>query len=249
MSDVAAALPPEPFDLLAATWPPEETARLGDWRLCRADGAGQRVCSAWPLSRDWRGLADTVPGIEAWYRARGLAPMLQLPDGLGDDAALIAQGYAVVGETAIVRLDATALAERPLRGTGSPYLIQVRAPLAALDELWAKGGVGGPRRAVIARAEPIGRIIALRLEHRLAGVVFVARLRKAACVHALHVAPWGRRRGAGHDLMVAAARWAVEAGAESLVFSVERANAPALALYQGLGAVEIGGYRYLLGSA
>lgn len=236
--------PPAPYDLLAATWPAESSEIVGPWWAQSAPGAGRRVCSVWPLIRGADALAAGLGAATAWQAARGLDALLQLPDGLDLPSVSAATGWASEGATAILSADAAAVAARSRRGAGFPYLIEVTAPLGALDEVWAEGGIGGARRAVIARAEGIGRIWAARLDSRLAGAAFVGRVGDRAAIQALHVAPWARRRGAAHDLMVACAGWAAAAGADRLVWSVERDNAPALALYAALGAVEIGGYRY-----
>ncbi len=236
--------PPAPYDLLAATWPPEIVERVGAWRVSHTEGAGRRVCSAWPLAQDAGALAADLPAVEAWYAARSLDPLVQTPDAVAEPLGLADRGYAPEGDTAIIAFDAAVVAARSYVESRRPYMIEISGPLAALDALWRDGGVGRARRAVIARAEPIGRILGVRLDHRLAGAAFVGRHGDAAALQALHVADWARRRGAGRDLVVAAARWARDAGAGRLILSVERDNAPALAMYHALGAREIGGYRY-----
>lgn len=51
-----------------------------------------------------------------------------------------------------------------------------------------------------------------------------------------------RRAGFGRDVVIAALRWARHRGAETAWLQVESANAPAVALYKGLGFSEV--YRY-----
>ena len=53
--------------------------RLGSW-LLRADGGFTgRANSALPLGDPGLPLAGAVDEVEAWYRARGLPPMIVIP--------------------------------------------------------------------------------------------------------------------------------------------------------------------------
>lgn len=56
----------------------------------------------------------------------------------------------------------------------------------------------------------------------------------------LAVAPAARGRGLGRALVTAAARHAATMGANALFLEVEEGNAPALALYAGLGFLQVG---------
>ena len=56
----------------------------------------------------------------------------------------------------------------------------------------------------------------------------------------LAVAPAARGRGLGRALVTAAARHAVAMGANAFFLEVEEGNAPALALYAGLGFLQVG---------
>jgi ribosomal protein S18 acetylase RimI-like enzyme len=63
-------------------------------------------------------------------------------------------------------------------------------------------------------------------------------------LHAVEVTEALRRRGAARNLTRAAAEWAGKHGADWLVLAVTEANAPARALYDGLGMAPAGGYHY-----
>ena len=63
-------------------------------------------------------------------------------------------------------------------------------------------------------------------------------------LHAQEVAPAFRRQGSAQNILRAAAGWAQGQGADSLYLVVTVANAPARALYAGLGMVEGGRYHY-----
>ena len=61
--------------------------QLGSW-LLRADGGFTgRANSALPLGDPGLPLAGAVDEVEAWYRARGLPPMIVIPGPLGAAAA------------------------------------------------------------------------------------------------------------------------------------------------------------------
>lgn len=249
MTDGRGGTPPTRSALeaaLEATWPPAETADIQGWRARFARGAGRRVCSARMIGAS----ADlgALPEIEAYYTARQADCLIQTPTS--DAAAAIAlgnglsaQGYAAEASTRFLSASAEPVAARALTTDARPYLIRCRAPLAATEAIWAEGGVGPERRAVMARAAE-RQIWIVRLDHRVAGAAFVARAGEVAMVHAVQVTPWARRRGAGRDLTIAAARWAQERGARHLALAVEVENAPARALYQGLGFEDAGGYVY-----
>ncbi len=64
----------------AAAWPGAERAWLDGWLLRAGRGAGPSVNSAVPL--DVSAQPSTIPAIVAWYRRRGLAPRLAIPDRL-----------------------------------------------------------------------------------------------------------------------------------------------------------------------
>jgi ribosomal protein S18 acetylase RimI-like enzyme len=94
-------------------------------------------------------------------------------------------------------------------------------------------------------AEPRSFLLG-RLDDRPAGCAFVAVHGDVAMLHAVEVAPLARRNGLGARMTRAAAVWAQARGAATLALAVTRANAPALALYRGLGMAEAGAYHYRL---
>ena len=79
---------------------------------------------------------------------------------------------------------------------------------------------------------------------RPAGCAFVGASGHSAMIHALAIKPASRRRGLGARMTRAAAAWAAAQGASRLTLAVDRANAPAMALYAAIGMLEVGGYHY-----
>ena len=172
----------------------------------------------------------------------GAAPLWRVREGEGDlDAALAAKGFARRDPTRTWWAPVGALApDRPERLTG----FAIWPPVAVMRDLWAEGGIGPARLAVMERAaEPRAALLA-RLADRPAGAAFVAAVGPVAAVHAIEVPPRLRRRGAGRLLLRHAAWWAGERGATHLALAVTAANAPANALYAGMGMTRGPGYHY-----
>ncbi|SEB06146.1 GNAT family N-acetyltransferase [Rubrimonas cliftonensis] len=230
------------FDALDATWPAAGTQALGGWTLRRGDGGGQRVSSVRAVGEPGMALRDAVAAAEAAMRAWGQPPLFQIePKDGALDAALSALGYRVLSPCPFMAASSDALAGP---GWGRRMVVRVRSPLAALDEMWGAGGIGPARRAVMARAPAPKETLTLREDDRIAAAAFVGAHRGVAVMHALHVAPTFRKRGLGRAMVAACAAFAAENGAPTLAFPVEAANAGALALYGGLGMIEVSRYHY-----
>jgi len=73
-----------------------------------------------------------------------------------------------------------------------------------------------------------------------AGVLICRAAAGEAEILTVGVAPWARRQGVGLALMTAAVGVARQAGAEAMFLEVDVDNAPAVALYEGLGFVRAG---------
>lgn len=226
------------FAALAASWPAAETRRLGPWTLRRGAGGGNRVSAA-----TLDGLLGDIAAAEAAMREWGQRPLVMVrPGEAALDGALAARGYAVRDASLVLAAPSEALALRAPQEAA----IRCDGPLAAMAALWAAGGIGPPRLAVMARAAGPKAWLLGREGERVGGCAFVAAAGGVAMLHALEVAPGARRRGLGVLLTRAAAAWAVAQGAGVLALAVTEANAPARALYGGLGMVEAARYHYRL---
>ncbi|TPE52721.1 GNAT family N-acetyltransferase [Amaricoccus solimangrovi] len=223
------------FATLSATWP-GLTERRDGWTLRRATGAGNRVSAA------TREAPDAGPrAAEAAMRAMGQSPLFMIRPGEDDlDAALAAMGYAVEDPSALLGASAAELrAEGVERG-----VIRCDAPLARMAEIWAEDGIGPARLAVMERVTGPKLYLLARDGDRPCGAAFVAAAGGAAMIHALTIAPFARRKGLGARVTRAAAAWALGAGADTLALAVRDDNAPARALYRGLGFAEVARYHY-----
>ena len=217
---------PTLFRVLEATWPPAATREEAGWTLRDGAGGGKRVSAA-----------TAGPGAKA-----DEAPeLVQVrPWDVELDAALAARGYCTVDETVLYAAPVERLAgPRP-----HPSTYWMDQPLAIMEEIWAAGGIGPGRLAVMDRAAGPKVNLLCRAGDRAAGVGFVAIADGVAMLHAVEVAAEHRRRGAGRLLMRAAANWARRQGAGWIALAVTSANAPARALYEGLGMKEVARYHY-----
>ena len=225
--------------LMEDTWPPAERIVSGPFLLRRGLGGGQRVSAASPLGPCTE--AD-LPQAEAAMHAMAQAPLFLLtPQDSALDAALAARGYAVKDPVVVYSAPLATLGPAPPEPmTTFPHW----PPMAIAEALWAEGGIGAERGAIMARASGPKTAILGRTEDRASGVAFVAIAGDCAFLHALHVTPHLRRRGAALNILRAAAIWSGQNGAGRLCLAVTRANEPACALYLSLGMLEQEEYHY-----
>lgn len=231
---------PDDRRLLAAmdaTWPPAETAVLDGWRLRRGEGGGKRVSAASP-----EGVGGELAPPEAAMRAWGQPPLFRLTRrDSALDRDLARRGYALVDPVVLRAAPLETLADGR---DETARVIRVSTPLALVDDLWAAGGIGPARRAVMARAAGPKIMLLTRLGDRPAGVAFVALDGDVAMLHAVEVLAGHRRSGAGEALTRGAASFAADYGARWLALAVTEDNGPARALYEKLGMAEAGRYHY-----
>lgn len=220
-----------------ATWPAAEYREAGPWLLRRGAGGGQRVSAASTRDDD-ADLAAAEAGMRGW----GQVPLFQVtPDQTRLDARLAAAGYAVKDPVALYAVPVSALAD----GRDETVIVfRVSSPLAIVDEIWTRGGIGPGRRAVMARAAEPRITLLARADDKPVGVAFCAVDREIAMIHAIEVDPAHRRKGGGEILLRGAASFAAEHGASWLALAVTEANAPARALYAKLGMDVAGHYHY-----
>ncbi len=226
------------FAALDATWPAARVHRAGPWDIREGQGGGRRVSSA-TAREDWH--ADDIALAEAAHTALGQQSVFQVRGGEDRlDAALEARGYALIDPVLAWSAPVAALA-----GDLPPLAaFAIWPPLAIMRGIWAEGGTGPARLAVMGRAAAPRAAFLARVGDRPAGVAFTAIHGGTAMLHALHVRPEFRRNGAARTMLRAAANLAAAAGARRLALMVAAANAPANALYASLGMEVVGQYHY-----
>jgi [ribosomal protein S18]-alanine N-acetyltransferase len=97
-------------------------------------------------------------------------------------------------------------------------------------EAWRDEIVGADRHVLVAR-DAYGAVV---------GVATFQVVADVADLHRVVVRPDQRGRGIGGRLVLAGIHWAQAHGAQRVLLEVEAENAPALALYEGLGFRPVG---------
>lgn len=245
----------------ARAWQPVESERLGEWELRAAGGFTRRANSVLPLGDPGTGLDDALARVRAWYAARGLPAYVQIATGAAGTqeelgAALAERGWRrevsaevwtgslapvadLTDDDARVRVEHTlgdAWTRRYQRTsepgpdvravlTAGPSVSFATVPVASAPVASAPVAAPepAPRTAPDAAGDvpaAIGRCV---VDGRWAGFM------------AVEVGPAHRRQGLATAVMAALARRALDEGASAAWLQVETDNAPARALYAGMG--------------
>ncbi len=229
----------------ALHWQAPDIQPLGDWLLRAAGGFTGRANSALPLGDPGLPLPEAVAAVEAWYRRRGLPPMIVLPQGAGPDPlpAYLAErswlprpGPAFVMTAAVADLpagpcdvrfspepDAAFLGLYRYRGQDLPPIartLMMSAPWQAFGTICRDGRTVACGR--ISVAGDLGVLTAVEVD--------------ATC----------RRQGLGAAITSGLAAAAAGQGARRILLQVETGNAPARALYQRCGFRDSHRYHYVI---
>ncbi len=226
----------EALAALDATWPARRIIDQHGWRLREGSGGGKRVSAASPLCPE----PDLASALD-WMGAQGVGPLFRLvPEDAALDAALAARGFRLIDPTLIYAAPVASMAAPlpPVR------LFDLWPPLSIMRRIWAEGGIGPARQAVMDRAPAPRTALLARIEDRVAGVAFIAQHKAIAMLHAMEVMPQMRRKGGGETLLRGAANWAQAQGARHLALAVTEANTTARQLYQRLGLQVVARYHY-----
>lgn len=221
-------------EVMEATWPPLRHWQVGPFTLRDGAGGGKRVSAS----------SCEAPFTEADLTAAetAMAEPLMLVRAGDDalDAALAARGWRVVDPVVAYAAPVATL------GADLPPLAAFPhwPPLEIARTIWAEGGIGPARIAVMERVAGAKAAILARSGDRPSGVAFIACQGSESMLHALEVRPDLRRRGVGATLLRAAANWAADQGATRLSLVVTRQNTAACALYARLGMSVAGQYHY-----
>lgn len=227
------------YAAIDATWAPAAIARAGPWTVRAGRGGGQRVSAATAAGP---ATGADLPQAEAAMRALGQVPLFMIrPGETALDALLSARGYALVDPVNIRIGPLAPLVAEPLP---LACVFPGWEPLAIQREIWAGGGIGPGRIAVMERVRAPKTAILGRLGQAPAATAFVALYDGVAMMHALVVAERHRRQGLAALVCRQAAVWAAARGATHLAALCTQANAAANALYASLGLGVVGQYHY-----
>ncbi|MEU7495528.1 GNAT family N-acetyltransferase [Streptomyces griseofuscus] len=218
-------------------WRPVESERLGEWEMRAAGGYTRRANSVLPLGDPGCPLDAALAAVRRWYGERGLPAYVQTATGAEGTQELLGAELERRGwvreVSAEVWIGALApLADRPegadvvlAREADEAWLARYQRKgvsevalrvLSAGPSVWFATVPGEPGGAPAA----IGRCV---VDGRWAGFA------------AVEVDPDRRRQGLATEVMAALARRALAEGASAGWLQVESDNAPARALYTGLG--------------
>lgn len=227
------------YEAIDATWAPAAITRVGPWVIREGRGGGSRVSAA---TADGPVTEADLPQAEAAMRALGQVPLFMIRHGDGAlDAMLAEQGYELVDPVNVRLGPLELLMSEPLP------LARVYAgwePLAIQREIWAEGGVGPERLAVMDRVEAPKTSILGRDGNAPAATAFVALHKGIAMMHAVEVAAEYRRKGVAALMCRQAAVWAAKRGGIYLSALCTQANEGSNALYSSLGLAVVGQYHY-----
>lgn len=226
-------------DVVEGTWPSAQRQKLGPFLVRQGLGGGSRVSAANALGP---ASDEDIAAAEVAMQALGQKRIFCLwPGDEALDTQLEGRGYSVLDPVNIYTCPVEHLTDLPLPRV---TVFSIWEPLAIMREIWAEGGIGPERLAVMERAPGPKTGLLLRYSDQPAGTGFVAMHGDVAMVHALEILPAHRRQGLGQWAMRAAALWAQDQGAGTLSVICTKANAGANGLYRALGMELAGEYHY-----
>jgi hypothetical protein len=227
------------YAVTEATWPPARTWQEGPWTFRDGAGGGKRVSA---VTANGPVTADDLPQAEVAMRATDQTPLFMIREGEGAlDALLAENGYSIIDPVNLyVGPVAPLTQDPPARATA--YAIW--EPLEIQRDIWAEGGIGPARVAVMQRAKVPKTAILTRNGQHPAGVAFAAIHNGIAMLHALEIRKVDRLTGQGRNATKQAALWAAQNGATHLATLCTQENTGANALYTSLGMAPVGQYHY-----
>ncbi|MBY5935392.1 GNAT family N-acetyltransferase [Tateyamaria omphalii] len=224
------------YAAIDGTWPAATITRAGPWTIRDGQGGGKRVSAA-TADEPTTDLAQAEHAMRAVHQTP-LFMVRQGEDAL--DHLLDQAGYTIVDPTNGYVAPVDTLTNIPIPRV---TVFAIWEPLAIMEDIWAKGGIGPARVAIMHRAKVKTAILA-RHRDKPAGTAFAAIHDGIAMVHAVEVLAHQRRQGVAQWIMRRAAVWAAEHGAHHIAVLTTASNGPANALYQGLGFRRTCGYHY-----
>lgn len=216
-------------------WPSPRHLLVHGYLLRMAGGPSKRINSCNPL----RGAGDPEAAIiasEAIYAALQRRPIFRVPDIAAQMLpGLEARGYRAIGETRTLYREITGFPEADDSGitvarTPSAAWLAVRDavsdndPEAARTFRMVTGAIVLPRAFV-----SVGR------PGDMGAICFGVRDGDLLVIESVAVPSPLRQRGLARRAVNALMRWGAETGAKTVCLQVEADNAPAVALYEGLG--------------
>lgn len=238
----------------ATHWRGAEEERLGDWLLRAADGFTGRANSALALGDPGLPLDGALAAVAAWYRARGLPPMIAVPmplhaasdldQRLAERSWVTRPGPAFVMTADLSRVPPASAAGAGLdlrvddEPDGAWLRVQRYRGQSDLPPVRMKLLLSAERQAFVSIRSPDG-----------GETVAVGRLSFGgnwAGITSVEVDPAHRRRGLGTAITLGICAEALTRGADKILLQVETGNDPAKTLYERCGFTYSHRYHYRL---
>lgn len=237
------------FERMSAQhWQGTESRMLGDWLLRAAAGFTRRANSALALGSPATPLPQAVADVEAWYRDRGLPPMIELatplhadPDG-GELGRLLTEfGWLSTDRMVVMTADAQDVAryqrDEQLRLADEP------------DEPWldlynVDGRALPPVARQVLTSAPTQQFASVL---RAGKAIAIGRLSLAggwAGLTAIEVAEDCRRQGLGTAVTAGLAAAAIRRGTTRIFLQVRERNSGARAMYAKCGFTDRHRYHF-----
>ncbi|MCZ3389031.1 MAG: GNAT family N-acetyltransferase [Actinomycetia bacterium] len=237
--------------IAAQAWQPLERTLLGEWVLRAAGGFTGRANSVLPLGDPGEPLDDALAEVVAWYAARSLPPMIQVPLPLRTDLddALTERGWEAYNAVCVMVCDRDQLlmaSEEAPAEAARVTLDIAQTPDAAWLASFRYGDESVPASAVpiMTKAE---HPVFVSARDSVGDTLAIAR--GAICgrwlgVTAIEVAAPHRRRGLGRLVLNSLTGYAAGFGCRYVFLQVAHDNVGARALYERLGFVAHHDYVY-----
>jgi N-acetylglutamate synthase len=228
-------------------WPSPQTLLYDGWSIRFAGGYTRRANSVYPLYSSTENLEQKIAHCETLYGQRGLPTVFKMtaasqPDGLDD--ALAARGYTSEGETALRLLELSAWV-----GNADPN-VEINETLSRdwFDAFWTISQSAGKNQT--AAWNIFGNIalptayLFLKHEGKVVTCALAVLQNGFVGLYDMVTAPDARQKGYAHRVVQTLLVWAKAKGARTAYLQVMNNNAPARALYSGLGYQEVYQYWY-----
>ena len=243
-----------------ASWPPLESARLGDWLLRASSGFSARANSALLLGDPGLPVEAALAEVRSYYATRALPTWVQVVTGSVEREQLDAAGWVSArpgeADTAFL-LTGVGRVLRLLRRAREELAAALPVPLVS-DRVTPDWLAGDPR-ALAHRDAALGVLegpeeVAFARVPAPAGTAAAAAGRAALSregadtwvgITDVRVAPEHRRRGLASAVLEALLGWAADRGATTAYLQVREDNAAAMTLYGRLGFERHHSYAYL----
>jgi N-acetylglutamate synthase len=236
----------------ARHWRAPETEPLGPWLLRAAQGFTGRANSALAIGHPARPLPDAVAAVTAWYRRRGLPPMIAVPLPLRPDQGasgprldifLAERSWRLRSVPAFVMT--AAIAELPNPSPNITVQLDPEPDTAWLTLYRYRGQDLPPIARTLLLSAPWQAFASVRTDPGRA--VAVGRVSVAgswAAITAVEVDSAQRRQGLGGVITAALTAAAARRGASHVLLQVEADNTAARALYARSGFRDAHRYHY-----